>query len=104
MEIDYKNQLEQLEQQLRSVHNQLQVTLDECRTQQDLQETMKLEITSIQVDFPFQHEIFDENSSFFSARQRYSTETIRITLSTDHQREKSIGQNKERITRTKTIT
>ena len=61
MEIDCKNQIEQLEQQLRSVNNQLQTTLDECRTQQDLQETMKLEITSIQVDFLFTHEIFDED-------------------------------------------
>jgi hypothetical protein len=48
-EIDYKNQIEEIEQQLRSANNQIQVTLDDCRTQQDLQETMKLEIESIKV-------------------------------------------------------
>ncbi|CAF1103599.1 unnamed protein product [Adineta steineri] len=47
-EIDYKNRIEELEQQKRSINNQIQVTLDECKTQQDLQETMKLEIKSIQ--------------------------------------------------------
>ena len=61
MEIDCKNQIEQLEQQLRRVTNHLQTTLDECRTQKELQETMELEITSIQVDFLFKHEIFDED-------------------------------------------
>jgi len=48
-EIDYKNQIEEIEQQLRSANNQIQVTLDDCQTQQDLQETMKLEIESIKV-------------------------------------------------------
>ncbi|CAF4319094.1 unnamed protein product, partial [Adineta steineri] len=47
-EIDYENRIEELEQQKRSFNNQIQVTLDECKTQQDLQETMKLEIKSIQ--------------------------------------------------------
>ncbi|CAF5133870.1 unnamed protein product, partial [Rotaria magnacalcarata] len=46
-EIDYKNQIEKIEQQLRSANNQIQVTSDECQTQQELQETMKLEIESI---------------------------------------------------------
>ncbi|CAF4691987.1 unnamed protein product, partial [Rotaria sp. Silwood2] len=48
-EIDYKNQIEEIEQQLRSANNQIQVTFDECQTQQELQETMKLEIESIKV-------------------------------------------------------
>ncbi|CAF1099022.1 unnamed protein product [Adineta ricciae] len=59
MEIDYKNQIEQLEQQLRSVNNQLQTTLDECRTQQDLQDAMKLEITSIQQENDTQRKLYE---------------------------------------------
>ncbi|CAF4711468.1 unnamed protein product, partial [Rotaria magnacalcarata] len=43
-------QIEKIEQQLRSANNQIQVTSDECQTQQELQETMKLEIESIKVD------------------------------------------------------
>ncbi|UJR14143.1 hypothetical protein I4U23_001137 [Adineta vaga] len=59
IEIDYKNQIEQLEQQIRHVNNQLQVTSDECQTQQDLQETMKLEITSIQQENETQRKLYE---------------------------------------------
>jgi uncharacterized coiled-coil DUF342 family protein len=49
-EMEYKNRIEELDQQLRSIHNQMQASLDECRTQQDLQETMKIENESIKVN------------------------------------------------------
>ncbi|CAF3945710.1 unnamed protein product [Adineta steineri] len=58
-EIDYKNRIEELEQQKRSFNNQIQVTLDECKTQQDLQETMKLEIKSIQQEYDVQKKLYE---------------------------------------------
>lgn len=49
-EIDYKNQIEEITQQLRSADTKIQVSSDECLTQQELQETMKLEIDSLKVN------------------------------------------------------
>ncbi|CAM4858874.1 unnamed protein product [Rotaria socialis] len=58
-EIDYKNQIEKIEQQLRSANNQIQVTSDECQTQQELQETMKLEIESIKNEMDTQRKLYE---------------------------------------------
>ncbi|CAF1138756.1 unnamed protein product [Rotaria sordida] len=58
-EIDYKNQIEEIKQQLRSGNNQIQVTLDECQAQQELQETMKLEIESIKNEMDTQRKLYE---------------------------------------------
>ena len=48
-QLDGGQQIDELEQQLRSLQGQNQDTIDECRAQQELQETMKLENDSLKV-------------------------------------------------------
>lgn len=47
--VDLQNQLDDSQQELRRVKNQIQMNSDDYQSQVDLQETMKLEIESLQV-------------------------------------------------------
>ena len=66
--VDRDHRIDELEQQLRSFHGQHQDTIDECRAQQDLQETMKLENDSLKVSNRFSHSRHFEHSCRLSWR------------------------------------